>query len=215
MSESLVVNEIFISIQGESTFAGRLCVFVRLTGCNLDCTWCDTRYARSEGESMTVGEVVARVESFGCSLVEVTGGEPLIQPASLELMTRLADRGFSVLLESNGACDISQVDPRVVRIVDVKCPSSGQSERNFWPNLGLVSRRDQVKFVLADRADYQWAREVIGRYAVTDRCEVLFSPVAKALPASELAGWMVADRLAVRLGIQLHKVIWPGVDRGV
>jgi 7-carboxy-7-deazaguanine synthase len=215
MPASLLVNEIFISIQGESTFAGCVCVFVRLAGCNLDCTWCDTRYARTEGESMTVDDVIARVELFNCPLVEVTGGEPLVQPGSLDLMTRLADLGLTVLLETNGACDISAVDPRVVKIVDVKCPSSGQSDKNLWSNLELVSRQDQVKFVLAGRADYEWACEVVARQKLLSRCNVLFSPVANALPASELAGWMVADRLAVRLGIQLHKVIWPGVDRGV
>ena len=215
MSATLLVNEIFISIQGESTFAGRVCVFVRLTGCNLDCAWCDTQYAKTEGESMTVDEVVARVESFGCPLVEVTGGEPLTQPGSLELMTRLADRGLTVLLETNGSVDIGAVDGRVVKIVDVKCPSSGEFEKNLWSNLGLVSQQDQVKFVLASRADYEWARGVVAKYGLIGQCEVLFSPVANALSARELAGWIVADRLAVRLGIQLHKVIWPGVDRGV
>lgn len=215
MADALLVNEIFYSIQGESTYAGRPCVFVRLTGCNLRCAWCDTPYARDEGGEMTAEQVVARVLAYDCPLVEVTGGEPLVQPAALPLLATLADRGKTVLLETNGACDISRVDPRVTRVVDIKCPSSGQTDRMYWPNLTALTGRDEVKFVLADRTDYEWARGTVRDRRLVERCPVLFSPVSGRLRPADLAGWILADRLDVRLQVQLHRVVWPGIDRGV
>lgn len=211
----LRVNEIFYSIQGEGTRAGRPCVFVRLTGCPLRCVWCDTPYAFTEGRWMTLDEIAAEVRRYDCGLVEVTGGEPLLQPAVYPLLARLADEFAAVLLETSGAVSISQVDPRVARIVDVKCPGSGESARNHWPNLTQLTAHDEVKFVLRDRADYEWARDVLARYGLPARCPVLFCPVFGELAPRDLAEWILADRLDVRLGMQLHKLIWPPTMRGV
>ena len=215
MKDSLVVNEIFFSVQGESTRAGLACVFVRLTGCQLRCAWCDTEYAFTEGRRMTISRIVEQVREYRCELVEVTGGEPLLQPGSLELMRRLADAGLTVMLETSGACEIAPVDPRVIRVVDVKCPGSGESERNRWANLDLLTARDEVKFVLADRADYEWAGGVLRRHRLAGRCPILFSPVHGRLAPDELAEWILADRLPVRLQVQLHKLVWPAGTRGV
>jgi 7-carboxy-7-deazaguanine synthase len=215
MADSLMVNEIFHSIQGEGARAGLACTFVRLTGCHLRCDWCDTEYAFYEGERMTLDAIVARVARIACPLVEITGGEPLLQPGALPLMSRLADGGYTVLLETSGACDIGRVDPRVVRIVDFKCPGSGECERNLWNNIDLLTDRDEVKFVLADRSDYEWAREVIDRHGLADRCRVLMGPVFGRLAAADLAAWILADALPVRLQLQLHKLIWEPDRRGV
>lgn len=214
-TDRLCVNEIFHSVQGEGTRAGVRCVFVRLTGCNLRCTWCDTVYAFTDGHWLTVDEVLAQVREHRCPTVEVTGGEPLLQEGVYPLLTRLAEEFAAVLLETSGAVPIDRVDPRVVRIVDVKCPGSGEAERNHWANLDLLSPRDEVKFVLADRPDYEWAKEVLQRYDLLPRCPILFSPVHGALGPEELAAWVLADRLDVRVGLQLHKLIWPGIARGV
>lgn len=211
----LRVHEIFHSIQGESTYAGRACVLVRLTGCQMRCSWCDTEYAFYEGGWKTLDEVLAEVEDFACPLVELTGGEPLLQPAALPLMTALCDRGYEVLLETGGGLDISRVDSRVRRIVDVKCPGSGESAANHWPNLEILRPTDEVKFVLTDREDYEWAKNVVAEHALSSRCPVHFSPVHGGLEARELAAWILADRLAVRLQIQVHKVIWDPKTRGV
>lgn len=214
-SDWLTVNEIFYSIQGESSHAGRPCVFVRLTGCHLRCEWCDTAYAFYEGEKMRVEEVVARVRSYPARLVEVTGGEPLLQPGVHALMKRLCDLGYEVLLETSGSRDISGVDPRVRRIVDFKCPGSGECEANLWSNVEALRPGDEVKFVIADRADYEWARQRIAEHRLTERCEVLVSPVWERLSVADLAEWVLEDGLAVRVQTQLHKMIWPGVERGV
>ncbi len=214
MSE-LKVSEILLTIQGEGTRAGLPCTLVRLTGCNLECSWCDTPYARTGGEPMSAEQIVARVEQLGCPLVEVTGGEPLTQPAASELLTALCDRGWTTLLETNGSLDISVVDKRVVKIVDFKCPSSGQQEMNCWANVSALAAGDEVKFVLADRADYDYAAEKLASYDLAGRCRVSFSPAAGRLAPAELARWILADGLPVRLGLQLHKIIWPGRDRGV
>ncbi|HUC44570.1 MAG TPA: radical SAM protein [Candidatus Sulfotelmatobacter sp.] len=211
----LRVNEIFHSVQGESTHAGRPCVFVRLTGCNLRCVWCDTAYAFHEGSDMEVGAVVARVEAFGCPLVEVTGGEPLLQPDASELMRALVARGFEVLLETGGSLPIDRVPAGVKRIVDVKCPGSGESARNRWANLDALRPGDEIKFVIADRADYEWAAVTVRERDLSSRAPVLFSPVADGLAAGDLARWVLDDRLAVRVQVQMHKVLWPGVTRGV
>lgn len=212
----LTVNEIFHSIQGESTHSGRPCVFVRLTACDLRCSWCDTPYAFTEGSKMSVDEVAETVQAFGCDLVELTGGEPLLQKDVYPLMRRLLDAGRTVMVETGGHLSIERVPLEVIRIVDVKCPGSGESARNHWNNLALLSPRDEVKFVIRDRADYEYARDVVARHELVERtAAVLFSPVHAALTPRELAEWILADRLAVRLQLQTHKYIWGADVRGV
>jgi 7-carboxy-7-deazaguanine synthase len=212
----LTINEIFHSIQGESTHAGRPCVFVRLTACDLRCRWCDTPYAFHEGRKMSVDQVVADVEARGCDLVEVTGGEPLLQPDVHPLMQRLLDAGKTVLIETGGHRSIAAVPAGVVRILDVKCPGSGESHRNDWSNLAQLTPRDEVKFVIADRADYEYARDIVTREGLADRvAAVLFSPVHGELAPKQLAEWVIADRLPVRVQLQMHKYIWSPQTRGV
>jgi len=212
----LTVNEIFHSIQGESTHAGRRCVFVRLTACDLRCSWCDTPYAFHEGRKQSVDEVKRQVEEFGCPVVEITGGEPLLQPDVYPLMEALLASGKTVLLETGGHLSIERVPRGVIRIVDVKCPGSGEAAHVHWPNLDVLGPRDEVKFVIRDRVDYEYAREVAGRHQLARRCAaVLFSPVHAVLPARVLAEWMIADRLSVRLQLQVHKYIWEPDARGV
>jgi len=211
----LRVNEVFYSLQGEGTRAGLPCVLVRLTGCQMRCRWCDSEYAFYEGGWRTVEELVADVAAYGCRLVEVTGGEPLLQPACRPLLTALCEAGHEVLLETGGGLDISGVDPRVCRILDVKCPGSGEAENNRWENLGLLTLRDEVKFVVSDAVDYDWAREVIERHGLTERCPVLLSPVHGEIDAASLAGWVLRDRLAVRVQLQVHKLLWGPEARGV
>lgn len=210
---SLHVHELFASIQGESSFAGWPCAFLRLSGCNLDCRWCDTRYAAASHEIMEVAEAVRRLLAFGLPLVELTGGEPLLAPEAPQLARTLADTGATVLVETNGSLDIAVLDPRVIAVMDVKCPGSGMESRNDYANLDRLRPRDEVKFVLTGREDYTFARELAAR--VWDRHAVHFSPVTDALPAEELAAWMVADRVRARLGLQLHKYIWSPETRGV
>jgi 7-carboxy-7-deazaguanine synthase len=212
----LTVNEIFHSIQGESTHAGERCVFVRLTACDLRCSWCDTPYAFHEGRKMTVDEVLATVESHGCPLVEITGGEPLLQESVYELMDRLLASGHTVLLETGGHRPIDRVPAEVVKIVDVKCPGSGEVDRNCWSNLDRLAPHDEVKFVVLDRADYEFARDVVRRARLSSRAAaVLFSPVHDALDPRTLSEWVIADRLPVRVQLQLHKLIWSPTTRGV
>jgi 7-carboxy-7-deazaguanine synthase len=212
----LTVNEIFHSIQGESTHQGRPCVFVRLTACDLRCSWCDTPYAFHEGTRRTVDEVIERVDACGCDVVEVTGGEPLLQTEVYGLMQRLVEQGKTVLLETGGHRDASRVPEGVRRILDVKCPGSGESAKTCWDNLDGLRATDEVKFVLVDRADYEYARDVIARYALPERCTaVLLSPVHGVMSPRELAGWILADRLPVRLQLQAHKYIWDPRTRGV
>ena len=214
-TERLRINEIFYSLQGESTFAGRPCVLVRLTGCQMRCVWCDSEHSFYDGEWMSTEEVLSEVERYGCPLVEVTGGEPLLQPGVYPLMKALCDRGYEVLLETGGGIDISTVDPRVRRIVDIKCPASGEAEANRWENLAHLTPRDELKLVLADRADYEWARDLIRRRRLGERCPVHLSPVHGRLDPIDLAEWILADRLAVRLGLQIHKLLWGEETRGV
>ncbi len=212
----LTINEIFHSIQGESTHSGRPCVFVRLTACDLRCTWCDTPYAFAEGQKMSLDAVLARVDSFGCDLVELTGGEPLLQKDVYPLMQRLLDAGRTVMVETGGHLSIADVPAPVIRIVDVKCPGSGESARNHWENLSLLAPHDEVKFVIRDRADYEFAREVVAEHDLTARtAAVLFSPVHGVLPSRDLAAWILEDRLRVRLQLQTHKYIWGADVRGV
>jgi 7-carboxy-7-deazaguanine synthase len=212
----LTVNEIFYSIQGESTYAGRPCVFVRLTACDLRCTWCDTPYAFHEGRKMSIDAVAEAVASHGCDLVEITGGEPLLQDDVYPLMERLLDAGRTVMLETGGHRSIARVPAAVRKIVDVKCPGSGESARNDWDNLDRLAPHDEVKFVVADRADYDYARGVIARHGLAARAAaILLSPVHGVLDPKTLSEWMLADHLPARLQLQLHKFIWPPDTRGV
>jgi 7-carboxy-7-deazaguanine synthase len=212
----LTVNEIFHSIQGESTRAGEPCVFVRLTACDLRCSWCDTAYAFHEGRKMSVDDVVAAVDAHGCPLVEITGGEPLLQDDVYPLMERLLAGGRTVMLETGGHRPITRVPAAVVKIVDVKCPGSGEADSNDWTNLQALAPHDEVKFVVGDRADYEYARDVIARYGLAARAAaVLLSPVHGVLEPKILSEWMLADRLPARLQLQLHKFIWPAHTRGV
>jgi 7-carboxy-7-deazaguanine synthase len=211
----LQVNEIFYSIQGESTRAGLPCVFVRLTGCNLRCTWCDTAYAFHEGSPMTVDDVLGEVARHGCSLVEVTGGEPLLQADAIPLMQRLLDTGHTVLLETGGSLPIEDVPPGVHRIVDIKCPASGEVERTRWENLEQLRDGDELKFVIANRDDYRWAVQAIRRHGLAGRAPLLFSTVHGSLDPGEMSRWILADGIPARVQVQLHKLLWPDVERGI
>lgn len=211
----LRVTEIFHSIQGESTHVGRPCVFVRLTGCPLRCTWCDTEYAFYGGSEWSIDTIVENVRAYDCRLVEVTGGEPLAQPECAALLARLCDEGFTVLLETSGAIETAPLDPRVSIILDVKCPGSGMADRMHWPNIERLRPQDEAKFVIKDRADYEWAKATVAQQGIDCRCTVLFSPVFGALDPRQLAEWVLADRLPVRYQVQLHKLIWTPDMRGV
>ena len=212
----LTVNEIFYSIQGESTRVGRPCVFVRLTACDLRCSWCDTPYAFHEGAKRSLDEVIAEVERYDCPLVEITGGEPLLQDDVYPLMQQLLARGRTVMLETGGHRPITRVPGAVVKIIDVKCPASGEAGRNDWGNLDALAQHDEVKFVIQDRADYEFARGVIGRYDLASRAAaVLLSPVHGVLEPRLLSEWILADHLPARLQLQLHKYIWSPTARGV
>jgi len=209
------VTEIFHSVQGESTFAGLPCVFVRLTGCPLRCTWCDTEYAFFGGSEQSLDDILGTIRSYGCPLVEVTGGEPLAQTDTDILLRRLCQEGFTVLLETSGAADTAQVDPSVRIILDVKCPGSGMADRMHWPNVERLRPQDEVKFVIQDRIDYDWAKSVLDGFRLTERCSVLFSPVFNTLDPRHLTEWILADQLPVRLQLQMHKYIWAPDMRGV
>jgi 7-carboxy-7-deazaguanine synthase len=209
------ITEIFFSIQGESSYAGLPCVFVRFTGCPLRCGWCDTAYAFYEGTERSLESILNEVESYDCRLVEITGGEPLAQAEAHGLITALADRGYTVLIETSGAIDLAPVDPRAIVIMDVKCPGSGMEDRNRWINLSLLKPHDEVKFVIKDRADYDWAVGIISRYGLSDRQRILLSPVFGELEPQALADWILADRLRVRCQLQVHKLIWDPAMRGV
>ena len=217
----LRITEIFHSIQGESTWAGLPCTFVRITGCPLRCVWCDTEYAFHGGRRMSLGEIVDQVEAVGTPLVEITGGEPLAHPNAFPLARMLADRGFTVLVETSGAFDVSGLDPRVHRIMDLKCPGSGESGRNLWSNLDHLGPGDEVKFVVADRADYEWTRDTIRERGLDTAVRegrlraLLISPVWDAVDLEALAGWILEDRLPVRFQLQLHKLIWGPERIGV
>jgi 7-carboxy-7-deazaguanine synthase len=221
VTDFLRVTEIFHSIQGESTWAGLPCTFIRLTGCPLRCTWCDTEYSFHGGEKFTLAEILERVDEIGTPVVEITGGEPLIHKNAFRLADLLLERGYTVLVETSGAVDVGPLDPRVHKIMDLKCPGSGEESRNLWSNLDHLTARDEVKFVVKDRADYEWARAAIREHGLDDRVRqgslgaLLFSPVWDAVDLQELADWILQDRLPARFQIQLHKVIWganvPGV----
>ncbi|RMG33394.1 MAG: 7-carboxy-7-deazaguanine synthase QueE [Gammaproteobacteria bacterium] len=208
MSQSLRITEIFHSLQGEARTVGWPTVFVRLTGCPLRCGYCDTTYAFKGGKVLSFAEILERVAGFGARHVTVTGGEPLAQPGCTELLRQLCDRGYEVSLETSGALDVAPVDPRVSKVMDLKTPSSGESARNRYENIALLTERDQVKFVIGDEADYRWSVEQLEAHDLPGRCEVLFSPVADVLPPARLAEWILRDRLPVRFQLQLHKILW-------
>ncbi|HEY0143538.1 MAG TPA: 7-carboxy-7-deazaguanine synthase QueE [Thermoanaerobaculia bacterium] len=210
----LRITEIFFSIQGESSHAGRPCVFVRLTGCNLRCRWCDSEYTFTGGERMPIDDIIERVRGYGCNLVEVTGGEPLAQAEAFPFIQRLCDEGFEVLIETSGSIDITAVDERARLILDIKTPGSAEVAKNRWSNLEQLRPHDEIKFVIDSREDYEWARELV-REKKLDRWTVLFSPVWGELPMKDLAEWMLADRVPARFQTQLHKHIWGADVKGV
>jgi 7-carboxy-7-deazaguanine synthase len=214
--DTLVIHEIYASVQGESTFAGLPCTFVRTTGCNLRCSWCDTPQAFYGGTRMKRSDVLAKALATGTRVVELTGGEPLLQPAVFPLMSELCDAGRTVLVETSGEADVSRVDPRVHKIMDLKAPASGETARNRWSNLEHLTPRDEIKFVLADRADYEWMRSVIRERALASRTEnLLASTVFGRLAARDLVGWVLEDGLAVRVQLQMHKYVWAPDTTGV
>ena len=214
------IHEIFFSIQGESTYAGLPCVFVRLSGCNLRCSYCDTPEAYEEGKELEIGQIVNAVARYPTSLIEITGGEPLLQQEVTSLVTVLANRHYEVLVETNGSVSLAGIDERAKIIMDIKCPGSGMSENMLWDNLGLLRAHDEVKFVLADRTDYEWALRIMGEYGLSERYVVHLSPAFGILEPCHLASWMLESQtseggLNARLHLQLHKYIWPGVEKGV
>jgi len=209
------INEIFKSIQGESSYAGLPCVFVRTTGCHLRCRWCDTEYAFHKGLEHSVESILQVVRSFGCRFVELTGGEPLLQKESPLLVKTLLNEGFQVLVETSGSLPINQIDPRAVIILDIKCPGSGMDHATLWENLACLKDRDEVKFVIADRADYEWAKGILKQYLILRDKIIYFSPVFGQMPAKELAEWILEEKLPVRFQLQMHKYIWDAAMRGV
>lgn len=211
----LKINEIFKSIQGESSHSGLPCIFVRLTGCNLRCTYCDTEYAFYEGKEMPVADVIKAVEGFGISLVEITGGEPLLQKEVYSLMQALLQKKYTVMLETGGSLSLDEVPKAVIKIMDLKCPSSGEEPRNQYANLDQLTFQDEVKFVIQTREDYDWCKKVLVEYSIPEKTQVLFSPVYDKLDLKDLAKWILEDNLPVRLQTQLHKVIWSKDAIGV
>ena len=209
------VNEIFYSIQGESTYSGMPCIFIRLSGCNLRCSWCDTTYAYDQGFDITIDDILKQVKKFNCRLVEVTGGEPLLQAGTPVLIKRLLNKGYEVLLETNGSLDTIGIDERCIKIIDVKCPSSGENKKNRLENLKRLNPLDQVKFVIKTRDDYDCAKKILKTVPAISANRVLFSPVLKNLKPSLLAEWILDDGLKARLHLQIHKIVWPDIEKGV
>lgn len=215
-NKSLTIHEIYKSIQGESTWAGLPCTFVRLTGCNLRCVWCDTEYAFFEGERMAVDDVLERVRDLDCSLVEITGGEPLLQKNCPSLARALLESGFQVLVETSGALPIDILPEGVIRIMDLKCPDSGEEAKNDWSNIEKLQSQDEVKFVISSRHDFEWAAAVVNKYRLHERCSaILFSPVFSKVEPANLAEWILKEKLPVRFQLQLHKYVWDPRQRGV
>jgi 7-carboxy-7-deazaguanine synthase len=209
------VNEIFYSIQGEGTQAGLPCVFIRLTGCNLRCTYCDTEYAFYEGNELSIREIIEKISSFECNLVELTGGEPLMQNECIELLKALCDNNFEVMLETGGSLSIEGIDPRVRIIMDLKCPSSGMLKKNLYSNISVLKKDDEVKFVIGSREDYEWAKNIISEYNINEVCTILFSPVFGAIEPVKIVEWILKDNLKVRFQLQMHKFIWHPDTKGV
>ena len=209
------ITEIFTSIQGESTFSGLPCTFIRMTGCNLRCKYCDTPYALGGGEELSLDQVMNKVGEAGISLVELTGGEPLLQKECYLLISLLLKEGCTVLLETNGSLPLKEVDGRVIKVMDIKCPSSGMSDKMNFSNVDCLDSKDEVKFVVGNRVDFDWAKGIIDTYRLVEKCKVLISPILSKLEAKELAGWILKERMPVRLQLQLHKFIWPDLSRGI
>jgi 7-carboxy-7-deazaguanine synthase len=214
MLSRMRITEIYQSIQGESSYAGLPCVFVRTMGCDLRCSWCDSEFTFTGGTAMTLDQIMVSVEMYKCELVELTGGEPLLQPEIYKLATRLADAGHTVLIETGGHRDISKLDPRVIRIMDLKCPTSGECEKNLWSNLEHLRPVDEVKFVIADRDDYEWTLETIREHRLEDRVKLLISTAFGMIDPDRVVEWMLEDKLRARFQLQLHKYIWPPDARG-
>jgi 7-carboxy-7-deazaguanine synthase len=212
--ELLKVNEIFHSIQGESSFSGIPFVFVRLTGCNLRCSYCDTKYAYEEGKELSVEQILKRIGKYKCSYVEITGGEPLLQEETPFLVNSLINKGFTVLVETNGTKDVSVISEKAIIIMDIKCPSSGESDKTDWDNLKRLGLKDEIKFVLTEKTDYDWAKKVITEKELTGKFVILLSPVSEKINPSTLAERILEDRLNVRLQLQIHKILWPEAERG-
>ncbi len=211
----LKINEIYHSIQGESSYAGQPCVFIRTTGCNLRCHWCDTAHAFEDGETSSIDAILETVADFSCPLVEITGGEPLLQNESFTLIKALLDQGYTVLIETSGSISIKEVDPRAIIIMDIKCPGSGMADTMYWDNLSFLKKQDEVKFVIADEDDYEWAKTILATHRSLRDKTIHFSPVFGEMNPRELSEWIMRDRLAVRLQIQLHKYIWDPSMKGV
>lgn len=209
------ITEIYESIQGESSYAGLPCIFVRTTGCDLRCCWCDSEFAFYGGENLTIAEILKRVEQYSSRLIELTGGEPLLQKELPALANSLLERGYTVMVETGGHRDISVLDTRVIKIMDIKCPGSGESHKNLWSNLDLLSAQDEIKFVIMDRTDYEWARQIMESYNLASRLKVLFSAVHGNLAPETLVQWILADGLPVRFQLQLHKYVWSATARAV
>ena len=211
----LKINEIYFSIQGESSKAGLPCIFVRLTYCNLRCTYCDTEYAFYEGKDYTIEQIIDEVKKYDCKLVEVTGGEPLVQDECIDLLKRLSDEGYKVMLETGGSFSIKSVDQRVMIIMDLKCPSSGMLKKNLYDNIDFIKPTDEIKFVIGNREDYDWSKELIEKYNLTNKCSILFSVVFGELEPVTLVEWILEDKLNARFQLQMHKFIWDPAAKGV
>ncbi|OGU70313.1 MAG: 7-carboxy-7-deazaguanine synthase [Ignavibacteria bacterium RBG_16_34_14] len=211
----LKINEIYFSIQGESSKAGLPCIFVRLTYCNLRCTYCDTEYAFYEGKDYTIEQIIDEVKKYDCKLVEVTGGEPLVQDECIDLLKRLSDEGYKVMLETGGSLSIKSVDQRVMIIMDLKCPSSGMLKKNLYDNIDFIKPTDEIKFVIGNREDYDWSKELIEKYNLTNKCSILFSVVFGELEPVTLVEWILEDKLNARFQLQMHKFIWVPTAKGV
>tara|TARA_B100001250_G_scaffold312444_1_gene274454 strand:- start:204 stop:845 length:642 start_codon:yes stop_codon:yes gene_type:complete len=211
----LKINEIYYSIQGESSYTGLPCIFIRLTYCNLRCTYCDSEYTFHDGEDMTINEIMAKIKQYKCNLVEVTGGEPLFQKGCIELLQKLTDSKYNVLLETSGSLSIENVPKKVINIIDFKCPSSNMKKKNYWENLKFIKQKDEIKFVIGNKEDYEWAKRKINEYNLTKKCMVLMSPVYKEIESKTIIEWILNDNLDVKFQIQLHKNIWEDETRGV
>ena len=212
---SLKVNEIYYSIQGESTHVGRPCIFIRLTYCNLRCTYCDTEYAFYEGKDIEIPEIMAEIKQWNCNLVEVTGGEPLFQDECIDLLNELTNQNYEVLLETGGSLSISDVPIEIVRIVDFKCPSSGMEKKNLWSIVNDLQPHDEVKFVIGDREDFDWAKEMLNKYSLNEKCSILFSPTFGKIDPSLIVEWILEGDIPVRMQLQMHKLIWGSERKGV
>ena len=212
---SLKVNEIYYSIQGESTHVGRPCIFIRLTYCNLRCTYCDTEYAFYEGKDIEIPEIMAKIKQWNCNLVEVTGGEPLFQEECIHLLNELMNQNYEVLLETGGSLSISDVPIEIIRIVDFKCPSSGMEKKNLWSIVNDLQPHDEVKFVIGDREDFDWAEKMLNQYSLNEKCAILFSPTFGKIDPSKIVEWILEENLPVRLQLQMHKHIWELEEKGV